>query len=258
LLNPVRDLDNNKIKNSCQKISNGVKLKYMTIAKIIDQTFLKKGATDDEIKNVCEETKKYGFRGLCVFPEYTKLAKELLKDSGIKLTTLIDEPTGTSSHKKRIEMVKKAKTDGSDEVDVVMKIDDFKNGKYDEVLKDLKEICQILPTKVIIGSGYLTDEEIKKASEIVKEAGAICIKTATLEDPLDRSELSEKAKHVRIMRESAPGILVKAAGSIRTLSDLKMMIDAGADIIGTSSGVEIVKEATGEEGEMIEEWRKVE
>ncbi len=165
---------------------------------------------------------------------------------------------GVSPHEKRVKMVEKAKKDGSDEVDVVMKIDDFKNGKYEEVLADLKEICQILPTKVIIGSGYLTDEEIKKASEIVKEAGAICVKTATVEDPLDHSELDEKAKHVRIMKESAPGILVKAAGTIRTLSDLKIMVEAGADIIGTSSGVEIINEAKGEETTANEDWRKTE
>lgn len=212
------------------------------IAKVIDQTFLKKRASEDELKKVCEDSKKYNFRGLCVYPEYTKLAKDLLKDTDIKVITLVDEPTGSSLHKKRIEMVEKAKKAGSDEVDVVMKIDDFKNGKYDEVLEDLREICKILPTKVIIGSGYLTNEEIKKASEIVKESGAICVKTATLLDPLDNSELPEKAKHVKIMRESAPGLLVKAAGGIRTLSDLKMMLKAGADIIGTSSGVEIIKE----------------
>lgn len=230
----------------------------MNIAKIIDQTFLKKGANEEEIKKVCEETKKYGFRGLCVYPEHTKLAKELLKETDVKVTTLIDEPTGASSHEKRVKMVKNAKKDGSNEVDVVMKIDDFKNGKDEEVLADLKEICQILPTKVIIGSGYLTDEEIKKASEIVKEAGAICVKTATVEDPLDHSELDEKAKHVRIMKESAPGILIKAAGTIRTLSDFKMMVEAGADIIGTSSGVEIINEAKGEETTTNEDWRKTE
>jgi deoxyribose-phosphate aldolase len=228
------------------------------IAKIIDQTFLKKGASEEKIREVCQETKEYGFRGLCVFPEHTKIAKECLKDTDIKVTTLIDEPTGASFHQKRIEMVKKVKEAGSDEVDVVMKIDAFKNKKYDVVLADLKEICQILPTKVIIGSGYLTDEEIKKASEIVKTAGAICVKTATIDDPLDHSELDEKAKHVRIMKESAPGLLVKAAGKIRTLADLKMMTEAGADIIGTSSGVEIVNESKRIKSEKKEDWRKIE
>jgi deoxyribose-phosphate aldolase len=233
-------------------------MQHTNIAKLIDQTFLKKEATEEELKKVCEETKKYGFRGLCVFPEYTKLAKELLKDTDIKVTTLIDEPTGASFHKDRIKIVQKAKEMGSDEVDVVMKIDDFKNEKYEEVLSDLKEIAKILPTKVIIGSGYLTDEEIKKASEIVKEARAICVKTATVNDPLDHSELTEKAKHVRMMKESAPGLLIKAAGSIRTFSDFKMMVEAGADIIGTSSGVEIVKEAQGEKISNIEDWKKIE
>ncbi len=230
----------------------------MEIAKLIDQTFLEKGATEEELKKVCDETEKYNFRGLCILPKHTKLAKELLKDTDVKVTTLIDEPTGASPHNERVKMVENAKKSGSDEVDVVMKIDDFKNGKYDEVLSDLKEICKILPTKVMIGSGYLTDEEIKKASEIVRESGAICVKTATVNDPLDHTELAEKAKHVRIMRESAPGLLVKAAGSIRTLSDLKMMVQAGADIVGTSSGVEIVKEAQGKEIKETKDGRIIE
>jgi deoxyribose-phosphate aldolase len=230
----------------------------MDVSNLIDQTFLKKGASNEEIEKLCKETKEYNFRGLCVFPEHTKLAKDLLRDSGVKVTTLIDEPVGSGSHEKRIEIARKAKADGSDEIDVVIKIDALKNGKYDEVLLDLREICHILPTKVIIGSGYLTDEEIKKASEIVKQAGAICVKTATLNDPLGNSELQEKAKHIRIMKESAPGLLIKASGAIRTFSDLEMMVEAGADIIGTSSGVEIVNEAKGKEGSVSEEWRKKE
>ena len=245
----------------------------MDVAKTIDQTYLKKGATDEELMKVAEETKIYGFRAFCILPEHTKLSKEILKDTDIKVTTLIDEPTGTSSHEKRVEMAEKAKEDGSDEIELVMKIDDFKNKKYDEVSTDLKELCRILPTKVIIGSGYLTDEEVKKASEIVKESGAICVKTATVDDPLDHSELDEKAKHLKIMKESAPGLLVKAAGKIRNVADVDMMVKAGADVIGTSSGVEIVDEATASSSHFAdarvvneskgktkrtESWRKVE
>jgi len=231
---------------------------HQNTAKIIDQTFLKKGASKEEIGKVCLETKQYGFRGLCVYPEHTRIAKDFLSESDVKLTTLIDEPTGASSHEVRMQAVLNTKKDGSDEADVVMKIDSFKNAKYEEVLTDLKEICAVLPTKVIIGSGYLTDEEIKKASEIVKEAGAICVKTASIEDPLDRSELQEKSKHVRIMKQSAPGLLIKAAGSIRTLADLQMMVESGADIIGTSSGVEIIDEEKGKETSVEEDWRKTE
>ena len=230
----------------------------MDIVKTIDQTFLKKGAGQDKIIEIAQEAKRYGFRGFCVLPEHTKTAKETLKGSKVKVTTLIDEPTGRSSHEDRIKMVKLAKKDGSDEVDVVMKIDDFKNAKYEDVLNDLKEITKILPTKVIIGSGYLTDKEIKKASEIVKESGAICVKTATVNDPLDRTELDEKAKHVRIMKESAPGLLVKAAGSIRNVSDSEMMVKAGADIIGTSSGVEIADESQGKKSQARKDGRIIE
>ena len=228
------------------------------IASIIDQTFLKKGADLNQIQKVCDEAKKYGFRALCIYPEHTKMSKELLRGSDVKVTTLIDDPTGTSSTQKRIAMVNQAKIDGSDEIELVMKVDDFKNKKYQEIEEDLRQICAILPTKVIIGSGYLTDEEIKKASEMVKLSGAISVKTATVDDPLNNTELDEKAKHIKIMRESAPGLLVKASGAIRTFVDLKKMVEAGADIIGTSSGVEIVNEATGQDIKVDEEWRKKE
>ena len=244
-------MDNNKT-NEKDKDS------FVLVTQTLDQTYLKAGAGEEELKNICQEAKQYEFRGLCIFPEHTKLAKEELENSGVKIITLIDQPTGTSSHDERMEMVRKAKEDGSDEVDVVMKIDDFKNKKYQEVSADLKEICLILPTKVIIGSGYLTDEEVKKASEMVKESGAICVKTATVDDPLDRSELPEKAKHVRIMKESAPGLLIKAAGGIRNLADLEMMLEAGADIIGTSSGKEIADEARGTKSEKIKDGRIIE
>lgn len=215
----------------------------MNISKLIDQTFLKKGANEEELKNACQQAITYDFRGLCVFVEYAKTTKKFLENSGVKTITLIDEPIGSSSHEERVELVESAKRDGADEADVVMKIDDFKNGKYEDVFNDLKEICKIMPVKVIIGSGYLTDEEIKKASQIAKKAGAICVKTATLKDPLDNSELTEKAKHIKIMKESAPGLLIKASGGIRTLKDMQIMLESGADIIGTSSGVEIIQEA---------------
>ena len=149
---------------------------------------------------------------------------------------------GESSHQERLELCEKAKNDGADELDVVMNITNLKHQKYNEVLNDLKAISKILPTKVIIGSGYLTEEEIEKASEIVKEAGAICVKTATEKDPIENRELEEKARHLRIMKKTASGLLIKASGKIKTLKDLEIMVEAGADIIGTSSGVKIMEE----------------
>lgn len=212
------------------------------IAKIIDHTNINPKAKTKDIIKTCQEAKIYGFRGVCVNPEWVKLAKKELKGSNIKVVCLIDPPIGDSPHEKRIKICKIAKKDGVDELDVVISIPDVKHERWSSVLKDLKGICKILPTKVIIGSGYLTDEEIKKASEIVKKAGAICVKTATAKDPLENRELKEKAGHLKLMKIAAPGLLIKAAGNIKTLADLKIMIQAGTDIIGTSSGVEIIKE----------------
>jgi len=212
------------------------------IAKIIDHTNIKKEAKRGDIIKTCREAKKYGFRGVCVNPQWVKLVKKELEGTDIKVVVLIDPPMGQSSHQKRMEMCKIAKKYGADNLDVVMNIVNLKYEKYDKVLEDLKEICQVLPTKVIIGSGYLTDEEIVRASQIVKKAGAFCVKTATEKDPLEHRELKEKFFHLKLMREGAPGLLIKAAGGIRTLSDAKEAIKAGADIIGTSSGVEIVEE----------------
>jgi len=214
----------------------------MNIAKIIDHTNIKPTATAKDIIKTCREAKLYGFRGVCVNPEWVKLVKEELKGTNIKVVVLIDPSIGDSPHQKRIQICQKTKRDGANELDVVISIPDVKHERWEKILKDLKEICKILPTKVIIGSGYLTDEEIKKASEIVKKAGAICVKTATEKDPLEHRELKEKFYHLKLMREGAPGLLIKAAGGIKTISDAKEAIKAGADIIGTSSGVEIVKE----------------
>lgn len=214
----------------------------MDIAKIIDHTNIRKDITKDDIKKTCQEAKEYGFRGVCVNPEWIKLVKKELKGTNIKIICLIDPPIGDSSHQKRIKTCKTAKKDGANNLDVVINIRAVKHEKWNEVLKDLKAICKILPTKVIIGSGYLTDKEIFKASEIVKKAGAFCVKTSTEKGPLDYGELKEKAKHLKIMRKAAPGLEIKASGKIRTLKDLKMIVKAGADIIGTSSSVKIMKE----------------
>lgn len=215
----------------------------MNIAKIIDHTNIKLTAKAKDIKKTCKEAIKYGFRGVCVNPRWVKLAKRELKGTDIEVIVLVDPPIGDSSHKKRIQICKKAKKDGASELDIVISIPDVKHGRWGKILKDLKVICKILPTKVIIGSGYLTDEEIKKASKIVKKAGAVCVKTATTKDPLEHRELKEKFYHLRLMKKSAPGLEIKAAGKVKTLKDAKEAMKAGADIIGTSSGVEIMKEA---------------
>ena len=212
------------------------------IAKIIDHTNIDQKAKTKDIKKTCEEAKKYGFRGVCVNPKWVKLVNSELKGTKIKTICLVDPPIGDSPHQKRIKTCKKAKKEGADEIDVVISLPDIKHERWDKVFKDLKEICKILPIKVIIGSGYLTDEEIIKASKIVKSAGAICVKTATDKDPLEHRELAEKAQHLKLMKKAAPGLLVKASGRIKTLADLKYMLKVGANIVGTSLGAKIMEE----------------
>lgn len=213
-----------------------------SLAGMIDHTNINPKATEKDMKKTCAEAKKYGFRSICCNPEWVEFVSNQLYGTGIKTVVLIDPPMGLSPHFERVNWCKQAKKDGASELDIVMNIIDLKYERYDEVLEDLKELCKILPTKVIIGSGFLTDEEIAKASSIVKKAGAICVKTATDKDPLESIEIAEKAKHLRIMREAAPGLLIKASGKIKTIKDALMMIEAGADIIGSSSGVEMVKQ----------------
>jgi deoxyribose-phosphate aldolase len=211
------------------------------IAKIIDHTNVSTTATAKDIKKLCKEAKKFNFRGACLIPRWVKLAKKELEGTDIKIVVLVDAPIGDSSHKKRVQMCKKVKKDGADETDIVMNIPDVKHGRWNKILKDLKAISRILPTKVIIGSGYLTDDEIKKASQIVKKAGAFCVKTATSKDPLEHREMKEKFYHLKIMKKAASGLFVKASGKIKTKKDVKEAIKAGADIVGTSSGVQIMK-----------------
>ncbi len=213
------------------------------INKCIDQTNIGFFAKKADIKKTCQEAKEFNFRGVCVRPNWVKLAKKELLGTDVKIVVLIDDPIGDSSFAHRIRICKKAKIDGADEIDIVASVPDIKHEKWEKILKDLSAVSKILPTKAIIGSGYLTDGEIEKVSKIVKKAGAICVKTATAKDPLENREMEEKARHLRIMKKSAPGLLIKASGNISTLKNLKTMIKAGADIIGTSRGVEILKES---------------
>lgn len=211
------------------------------VVQTIDHTNIDPEATEQDIKKLCREAKEYDFRGVCVKPEWVSSASEELEGTDVKVVVLLDEPMGQSSHEERVEMAEQVTEDGADNLDIVMNIVDFKHEEYDQVLNDLKEIAEIQDTKVIIGSGYLSDSEIEKASEIVKESGAICVKTSTAKSPLGHWELKEKAKHLEIMKE-ASGLKVKAAGKIRHIEDWELMTGSGADIIGTSTGLQIAEE----------------
>lgn len=214
----------------------------ISFSKYIDLTNINPKAKESEIKKTCQEAKKFNFRGVCVRPKWTSLVKKELKGTDIKTVVLIDDPIGDSPYREKIKICKMVKRWGADEIDVVISLPDVKHEKWNKILKELKEICKILPAKIIIGSGYLTDIEIETVSKIVKKSGAICIKMATVKDPLENRELEEKVRHLKLMKKFAPGILIKASGNILKLSDLKLMIKSGADIVGTSRGVEMMEE----------------
>ncbi len=214
----------------------------MSIAKTIDHTNINKDATAESIEKTCTEAIEHGFHGVCVNPEWVSVVASKLKGTEVKTVVLIDPPMGLSSTEERIKMCEEAINNGADELDIVMNIVDMKYDRHDKILQDLSVVCKIGDTKVIIGSGFLTDDEVEKASQLTKEAGAICVKTATFKDPLDKTDIDKKARHIKIMKQSAPGLLIKASGNIGTYEDAMKMINAGADIIGTSSGVEIAEE----------------
>ena len=209
------------------------------IAKIIDHTYLKASATEGDIRRVCQEAVKYNFRSVCIHPRWVKLAKEELRETQVKVVVVIDWPCGASPVDVRYFAAKIAKNDGADEADPVMDIGNFKDGNYELVLQDLKILSNILPCKVIIETGFLTDEEIKTASKLVKESGAICVKTSTGQDP--KTDVNTKLLHIKLMREAVgPDFLIKAAGGVATLEDAQRMVGAGADIIGASSSLKIL------------------
>ena len=209
------------------------------IAKFIDHTNLRADATADDIRQTCQEAKQYGFRGVCLNPKWVKLAKEELKDTEIKVITVIDWPCGASPTEVRVFAAQNAEEDGADEIDPVIDIGSFKMGKHKDVLEDLRALAKVLPTKVIIETGYLTDEEIKKAAQLVKESGAFCVKTSTGMEP--KVDLDTKILHVKLIREAiGKDFPIKAAGGIRTMEDAQRMVEAGANIIGTSSFLKIL------------------
>ncbi|MCU0653495.1 MAG: deoxyribose-phosphate aldolase [Candidatus Pacebacteria bacterium] len=214
-------------------------VKKLPIALHIDQTNIDAKASLLDIKKTCAQVRQFGFRGICVNPQWVAAAKGELKDFPAKVICLVDAPIGDSTHEERMQICLTAKANGADELDVVASLPDIKHDRWEDVYKDLEAICKILPTKVIIGSGYLTDKEIALASRLVKQAGAICVKTATAKDPLEERELKEKSWHLEIMRKNAPGLLIKASGNIKDAKEAKAYMRAGADIIGTSNGPKI-------------------
>jgi len=215
------------------------------LAKFIDSTLVKATATKSEIEKLCLEAVQYGFGCVVVNPVYVRIAASLLKGSDIRVGSTVGFPFGVSLPDiKALEAVK-AIEDGACELDVVMNLSAFKSGDYELVKRDIEAVTAVkrlfsdVIVKVIIETPLLTNEEKVTACKIVKEAGADFVKTstglfgggATVED-------------VRLMRQVVgKSFGVKAAGGIRTYADAVAMIEAGANRIGTSTAVAIIKGA---------------
>ncbi|MFZ6007915.1 MAG: deoxyribose-phosphate aldolase [Nitrospirota bacterium] len=212
------------------------------IAKFIDQSLLKPQATEADIIKLCKTAIKYNFYSVCVNPYYVPLCNAILKGHETKVTTVIGFPLGMTLKDAKIYEAKQAVLYGADELDIVMNIGAAKSGNWDYVGEELLEIISSTKSavhKVIIETCYLTEEEKIVATKVASLFGAKFIKTST-----GFGTKGATIKDVKLIKKIVGDKAeVKAAGGIKTLSQVLQFIKAGATRIGTSAGVEIMKEA---------------
>lgn len=215
------------------------------LAGMIDHTLLKANATKAEITKLAEEAKTHKFASVCVNPTWVKLAAEILKDTPeVKVCTVIGFPLGATTPEVKAFETTNAIANGATEVDMVINIGALKDKDYDLVKSDIQAVVNAAKgkalTKVILETCLLTEEEIEKASQLSVEAGADFVKTST-----GFSTGGATVENVALMRKTVgAGVGVKASGGVRSLEDAQAMIQAGANRIGASSGVSIVKGQT--------------
>lgn len=215
----------------------------MGIAGYIEHTILKPDTTIEDIKKLCDEAKVYQFAGVCLPPPFVRNGKRLLYETDIKLVTVIGFPFGYSCAKAKIFENAQALEDGADEIDMVINIAALKNGQWAYLESEVKYILEATKKhgkvlKLIIESGILTDEEIIRCCEIYGETGVDFLKTST-----GYAAHSASTHAVSLMRKHLPeNVKIKASGGIRTYSFARELIGAGADRLGCSGSIAIVKE----------------
>ena len=207
----------------------------MKYNKLIDNTLLKADATKQEILALCEESKQYDFKSVCINPCFIPLAKKALEGSDVLVCTVIGFPLGSMTTEAKVFEAKDAIEKGADEVDMVINVSALKDGNDEYVYNEIKEIkkaCGDHTLKVIIETCLLTDEEKVKACTLAKKAGANFVKTST-----GFSKWGAKVEDVALMRKTVGNDMgVKASGGVRTHQDLLDMVEAGDSRIGTSKG----------------------
>jgi len=209
----------------------------------IEHTLLKQDAVKEDFIKLFNEAKENKFFGVCINPAYVELAKKHLKDSDVKIVTVVGFPLGANKTIVKSLEALTALKDGADEIDMVMNVTELKNKNYDTVKNDImavKAICDDHILKIILETDLLTKEEIVKACELCAEAGADIVKTST---GFVKNGVGAKAEDVKLMHDTVEkyGMKVKASGGIKTREQAIAMIEAGASRLGTSSGVQIIK-----------------
>ncbi|MGU7877153.1 deoxyribose-phosphate aldolase [Streptococcus suis] len=214
----------------------------MKLNKYIDHTILKPETTQEQVEKILAEAKEYDFASVCVNPTWVALAAESLKDSDVKVCTVIGFPLGANTPAVKAFETKDAISNGADEIDMVINIGALKTGNYDLVLEDIKAVVAASGdklVKVIIEACLLTDDEKVKACQLSQEAGADYVKTST-----GFSIGGATVADVALMRKTVgPDMGVKASGGARSYEDAIAFIEAGASRIGASSGVAIMNGA---------------
>jgi deoxyribose-phosphate aldolase len=216
----------------------------MNIAAYIEHTNLSPVLTIRDIDKLVEEAKQFGFLGICVPPFWVKRAQREIGKEKIILVTVAGFPLGYNMTETKLDEIKRAIDNGADEIDVVWNISSFKTGipwtkievaKCGKLTHDHQKIV-----KVIIETAYLSETELELACKICADAGADFVKTSTGFAPS-----GAKVEDVKRMRNFLPNhVGIKASGGIKTLQQMQDLLAAGADRIGTSSGIAILNEST--------------
>jgi len=212
----------------------------MELNKYIDHTLLKPEATEAQICALCDEALEYDFYSVCVNSCHVPLAVEKLSGSDVKVAAVAGFPLGAMSTSSKVFEAREAVEAGASEIDMVINVGALKEGRYEYVLHEIAALVDVCPClKVIIETCLLTDEEIVKACELVVQAGADFVKTST-----GFSTGGATAEAVSLMRQTVGDkAKIKASGGIRTLADAEKFIELGADRLGCSAGVQIMKES---------------
>ena len=214
--------------------------RLMKLNRYIDHTLLKANAVKADIKTLCEEAMTHEFASVCVNSCWVSYCREVLKNSRVKVCTVIGFPLGAMSTSAKAFEAKQAVLDGADELDMVINIGELKAGNYDAVQKDIEAVvtaAQDACVKVILENCLLSEAEIIKGCELCVAANADYVKTST-----GFSEHGATVSDVKLMKEAVKGrCKVKAAGGISSYEEMMEMLEAGADRIGTSKGKKLLE-----------------